>query len=160
MIPEVDAFINIKIKENGKLAFLTGQTPINALIFKGKLSIHNAFCEESPMDRRDFLKITGLASSSVFLVSSPLKSMLQFPLHVSARGNVYRGTADGEIHVSGDGGKTWKLHTRFGPDCPILDMVAGRNGEVALQVGYQHYSFRLDLAENGKDWLVGPNSSL
>ena len=106
------------------------------------------------MDRREFLKVTGLASSSLFLVSSPLKSTLQFPVQVAVGKLLYRGTAEGEIHVSEDKGKTWKLHTRFGKDCPILDMAVNRKGELALQVGYKVNSFRLFLAKNGKDWLV------
>jgi hypothetical protein len=112
------------------------------------------------MDRRDFLKITGLASSSFFLVSSPFKSALRFPVQVAAGGKIFRGTADGDVEVSEDGGKTWKLHTRLGPECPILDIYADHQGQVALQAGYKVHSFRLFLAKNGKDWLVGPNSAI
>jgi hypothetical protein len=108
------------------------------------------------MDRRDFLKITGLASSSLFLVSSPFKAFLKFPVHTVAKGKMYRGTSDGEVHVSDDGGKTWKVHVRFGPECPILGLYTDRQEQVFLQAGYKYHSFRLVLAQNGKDWLVAP----
>jgi hypothetical protein len=112
------------------------------------------------MDRRDFLKFTGLASSSLFLVSSPLKTALRFPVQVAVGNKMYRGTAEGQVHVSDDQGKTWKLHTNFGPDCPILDIFADRHGQVALQAGYKVNSFRLFLSKNGKDWLVTSNSAI
>jgi hypothetical protein len=112
------------------------------------------------MDRRDFLKVTGLATSSLFLVSSPFKSALKFPVQTATGGKIYRGTAEGDVEVSEDGGKTWKLHARFGPDCPILDIYADRHGQVALQAGYKAHSFRLFLAKNGRDWLVGANSAI
>ena len=111
------------------------------------------------MDRRDFLKITGLASSSLFLVSSPFKAFLKFPVQTVARGKIYRGTSDGEVLVSEDGGKNWKLHTRFGPECPIIGLYTDRQDQVYLQAGYKYHSFRLALAKNGKDWLVGPNTT-
>jgi hypothetical protein len=112
------------------------------------------------MDRREFLKIAGLASSSTLLVSSPFKSVLKFPVQVATKDKLFRGTAAGDVQVSEDGGKTWKLHARFGPECPILDLYADRRGQVSLQAGYKLRSFRLTLAKNGKDWLVGPNSSI
>jgi hypothetical protein len=111
------------------------------------------------MNRRDFLKIAGLASTSLFLYSSPLKNILKFPVETVALGKIFRGTSDGEIHVSEDGGKTWKLHTRFGSECPILGLNTDRHGQVNLQAGYKYYSFRLALSKNGKDWLVGPTST-
>ena len=111
------------------------------------------------MDRRDFLKITGLASSSLFLVSSPFNAFLKFPVQTVVQGKIYRGTSEGEVHVSEDSGKTWKLHTRFGPDCPILDMYVDRSGQVSLQAGYKFHSFHLVLSKNGKDWLARPNST-
>ena len=112
------------------------------------------------MERREFLKISGLAASSLFLFSSPFKPILKFPVQVAAQGKLFRGTADGDVQVSEDGGKTWKLHTRFGPEYPILDMYADRQGRVSLQAGYKLHSFRLMLAKNGKDWLLGPNSTI
>lgn len=112
------------------------------------------------MDRRDFLKVSGLASSSLFLVSSPFKSMLKFPVQVVVKGKIFKGTPEGDVFVSEDAGRTWKLHARFGSDCPILDLYVDHNGQVALQAGYKLYSFRLFLAKNGKDWLVGPNSTI
>jgi hypothetical protein len=112
------------------------------------------------MQRREFLKLTGLASSSLFLVSSPFKAVLKFPVQVAAQGKLFRGTSDGEVHVSEDGGKTWKLHTRFGSEYPILGLNTDPQGQVNLQAGYEYRAFRLFLSKNGKDWLVGPNSTI
>jgi hypothetical protein len=111
------------------------------------------------MNRRDFLKVTGLASSSMFLVSSPFKSFLKFPVQTIAKGKIFRGTLDGDVQVSEDGGKKWKLHARFGPECPILGLYTDRQERVYLQAGYKYHSFRLLLAKNGKDWLVEPSST-
>ena len=111
------------------------------------------------MNRRDFLRVTGLASASLFLFSSPFKAVLKFPVQVVAQGKIFRGTSDGEVQVSENGGKIWQLHARFGPECPILGLYTDRQSQVYLQAGYKYHSFRLVLSKNGKDWLVGPNST-
>jgi hypothetical protein len=110
------------------------------------------------MNRRDFLKM-GLASASLLFIPIPFKSFPKIPVQAAAQGKMFRGTSSGDVHVSEDGGKTWKLHTRFGHEFPILDMVSDRKDQLSLQLGYQSHSFRLALSKNGKNWLVGPNSS-
>lgn len=111
------------------------------------------------MNRRDFLLVTGLGSVSLFLSSGPFKTVLKFPVQVAAQGKLFRGTSSGEVQVSEDGGNTWKLHTRFGSEYPILGLNTDRQGQVNLQAGYKYRSFRLVLAKNGKDWLVKTNSA-
>jgi hypothetical protein len=111
------------------------------------------------MNRRDFLRVTVLASTALFLSSYTLKTVMKPPVQASAAGRTFRGTPDGEVLVSEDGGKTWKLHARFGPEIPILAMAADRSGGVSLQAGYKSHSFRLVLSKNGRNWMVEPNSS-
>ena len=82
------------------------------------------------MNRRDFLKV-GLASASLLFIPVPFKSFPQIPVQAAAQGKMFRGTASGEVHVSEDGGKTWKLHTQFGHEFPILDMVSDRKDQLS-----------------------------
>ena len=112
------------------------------------------------MNRREFLKITSLTTASLFLFSNPIKTVLKLPVQVAAQGKIFRGTYGGEVHVSEDGGQTWKLHTRFGPEYPIWGLNTDRHGKVNLQVGYKDYNFHLVLAKNEKHWLVGPSSTI
>ena len=70
-------------------------------------------------------------------------------------GKLFRGTSKGDIYVSTDGGKTWKLHARFGPACPILDISPNHQGRATVKVGYKSHSFQLALAKDGKRWVLG-----
>ena len=107
------------------------------------------------MNRRDFLK-AGLASAVLLMITTPFQSVLAAaPLQTTVRGKTYRGTSKGEVFVSTNGGKTWKLLTHFGAALPILSVTSNLQGQVLLKVGYKSHSFPLALANNGKDWLVG-----
>ena len=108
------------------------------------------------MNRRDFLKVSGLLSVSAWFAMGPLGKIADLPLEPVANKTIYRGTRSGEIHLSADGGKTWALHTSFGPDCPILNIFTGSNGQVYADVGFKLHHFSLILSQNQKNWLTAP----
>lgn len=104
------------------------------------------------MYRRDFLKLNGLLSAALFMQFSSLGKVVSFPLEVEAQGKLYRGTSDGKIHVSGDAGKSWQLHTKFGSDFSIQYLSVNFWGQVKAELGFAGRSFELVLAETGNIW--------
>ena len=108
------------------------------------------------MKRRDFLKVASLFSVSAYIAIGPLGKMAARPLEAISGAKIFRGTRGGEIHTSGDGGKTWELHTSFGPACPIANIYTSPNGQVYADVAFKPHSFHLLLASDGKKWLTMP----
>jgi hypothetical protein len=108
------------------------------------------------MNRREFLKVGGTLSTALIFFSSPFKGFVPKATLSVAGGKSYRGTANGEVHVSEDAGRTWRLHTRFGREYTILDVFPGRNGQIYLIAGYKGRSFHLSLALDEKFWTSEP----
>jgi hypothetical protein len=104
------------------------------------------------MVRRDFLKLSGLLSAAVLIQFNPLGKVVNLPVEVESQGKYYRGTSDGKIYVSADVGKSWQLHTNFGPGLYIVGLRANREGQVHAHLGLNGHSFELALAQNGTTW--------
>jgi len=104
------------------------------------------------MNRRDFLQLSGLALASVFLQTSSLGKMARVPVEVESQGKTYRGTVDGDIYVSEDLGRTWNLHTRFGPQYSITRLSKDANGQIVTMIEYLGYRFQLTLSKTNKYW--------
>jgi hypothetical protein len=105
------------------------------------------------MQRRDFLKLSGVALGAMLLQPGFFDRVGAAPIETQARGLRFRGSR-GEILHSTDAGKTWQLHTRLGPDYEILDLFTDYAGRVYAQVGFQGFIFHLSLSENGKQWVT------
>ncbi|MGC1378886.1 MAG: hypothetical protein WA821_21825 [Anaerolineales bacterium] len=109
------------------------------------------------MNRREFLKLSGMTSAFVLASLSPISVLAKSPAEsetAAVGGKLYRGARNGNIYVSQNGGKTWKLHTGFGPNCPILGMTVAANGQPVAHVGFKQYSFRMALSKDGTVWRV------
>jgi hypothetical protein len=107
------------------------------------------------MVRREFLKLAGMASAGMLVLSSTSFKAITLPMEVEARGKVYRGTQDGKILVSANGGKSWQLHSDFGSHLAVLYMSKDRGENVHAQMGFAGHSFELALAQNGNVWRTG-----
>ena len=108
------------------------------------------------MNRRDFLKVGGMFSAGLIFLSNPLKGFVNGPAEYSAGGKTFRGTASGEVYVSEDAGRTWRLHTRLGPEYSISSIFSGRDGQIYLIASYKGHSFHLSLAPDEKYWQLKP----
>ena len=104
------------------------------------------------MYRRDFLKFSGLLSATFLMKLNSLEKMLYFPVQVSSRGMLYRGTSDGRIYRSMNEGQSWELHTNFGTAYSVLGLEADLFGQVYTQLDFGGHSFELTLAPDGKLW--------
>jgi hypothetical protein len=69
-------------------------------------------------------------------------------------GVTFRGTQDGEIQTSIDGGRTWQLHTRLGSHYAIIDLFSDTSQRVHAKVAFAGRSFDLLLAKDKKLWMT------
>ena len=104
------------------------------------------------MDRRDFLKLSGLLSAAVFIPIRSLGNAVSFPVEAQAQGKLFRATPDGKIYVSDNAGTSWQLHTNFGSHVAIQDLSVNLWGQARAQLRLADYSFEMVLAQTGKGW--------
>ena len=105
------------------------------------------------MQRRDFLKLSGAALGSTFLLTGFFRLVSALPVEAQFRGKHFRGyRSDGDIFVSEDAGETWQLHTRLGPQYSIDDLFVDSDHQIYAQISFMQYGFQLFLSEDGKQW--------
>jgi hypothetical protein len=105
------------------------------------------------MNRRDFLKETaglslaGLATL-VWPVSqlSALTGQASMTVQAQAKGRLLRGTRDGLILESVDGGQTWQKVANFGKHCSIM-AIRVYQGQIYTEVAVLGYPFTLQSAD-------------
>jgi hypothetical protein len=102
------------------------------------------------MDRRDVLKLGAATSLALLLQASPLGRILG-PSNVEAKGLLYRGSRDGYIYSSADGGRTWQEMANFGPDLRVR-VSRDLKGQVFARLFYQGSAFELNLLKDGRTW--------
>jgi hypothetical protein len=104
------------------------------------------------MYRRDFLKLSGLATVALLFQGNRLGRIASQFKQVESHGRFYRGTHNGKIHMSSDKGKSWQLHTNFGPEFSIPDLSTDLQGQVHVQLEFENHTFDLALMKNGVSW--------
>lgn len=103
------------------------------------------------MNRRDFLRISGLLSTAAVLTLTS-GSLAMLPVEAWHRDRLYRGTPDGKIFVSANAGDSWKLLTNFGPEFSIFGLISHASGNLHAHLGFQGYGFDLVLDESEPLW--------
>lgn len=101
------------------------------------------------MNRRDFLKVSGLFS---FILAAPLGNIALMPVVARAQNLLYRGTTDGKFYVSQDAGDTWLLHSALGQNYSVLSIFTDHSKRVHALIGFAGRRFNLILDQNGKSW--------
>jgi hypothetical protein len=104
------------------------------------------------MNRRDFLKLAGLLSTALIFQFEPLGKVMRLPVEAQAGGKAYRGTIDGKIFISENAGKTWQIHTDFGSDFSVLELLTDVHENIHAYLGFSGYSFQLTCSPNNKVW--------
>jgi photosystem II stability/assembly factor-like uncharacterized protein len=107
------------------------------------------------MNRREFLKVS-LMSAVSYVALGPMGNFLSTDVEAVVAGKTYRGTQDGKIMISGNGGRSWQLHTKFGPGYSILNIFTAKDNHLYVSISHKHANFYLVLAKNGKAWLSQP----
>jgi len=111
--------------------------------------------------RRELLKMMGVSvgAGMVNAAQAPLRSASRAFSWLEAAsadpqaefgGKLFRGTVDGCIHVSTDGGKSWKLLTCLHRGCTVTALKANRSGLVAT-LEFAGHLFSLQSSD-GKLW--------
>jgi hypothetical protein len=105
------------------------------------------------MNRRDFLKLGGIATLVLALpVWKLAEHVLTFPM-VEFNGIFFRGTPTGEIQISKDQKQTWQKQVYFGQDFAIQNFSI-QPDELTAKVDYQGWDFYLTFSEETNNWLV------
>jgi hypothetical protein len=104
---------------------------------------------EVSMRRREFLKIIAITAVAPLI---PLGLVGIRPAEAAVNGMVYRADASGRILTSSDAGKTWQLHTHFGPQYSIIALTVDAASRVRARIGFSGHSFDLILSQKGKFW--------
>jgi photosystem II stability/assembly factor-like uncharacterized protein len=65
-------------------------------------------------------------------------------------GRLFRGTRDGRILTSPDGGRSWRRSANFGEECRVQELAAA-GGSLAVRIGYRGFTFRL-VSADGVAW--------
>jgi hypothetical protein len=107
------------------------------------------------MNRRDFLRISGLAFLTLIVPANPILSFSKkIPVELIADGLTFRGASGGEIYTSADAGYTWQLHTRLGSEYTINSLFLDGSQHIHAKVSFGGRSFDLSLTKDHKYWLT------
>jgi hypothetical protein len=104
------------------------------------------------MNRREFLKLGGALSAMLVLPLGSLGKEVASLATIALQGLTYRGTLDGKVYVSANGGKTWKLHTDFGPAFTIFSLTLVPRNRIYARIGFAGKSFGLVLSPAEHVW--------
>ena len=106
------------------------------------------------MKRRAFLKLTAMASATIFLNLAGLSQSASMSQQVQSDDILYMGNSNGEILFSRDSGETWLDHTRLPAGTSIMSINIDPSGRVYAHLGYSGHSFTIKLAEDGRNWMT------
>lgn len=103
--------------------------------------------------RRTFFKVAGLAAGALLLAPRSAQGAGNyFIAQAAAFGRQYRGTRDGLVFESSDGGKAWQQVANFGSQCAV-QALSDRRGQLQAQIGVGAYNFALTSAD-GRKWYT------
>ncbi len=97
--------------------------------------------------RRSFIKVASLTAGAVLL--APVVAQIvsgASVVYAEALGKKYKGTRDGRVLESVDGGKTWQQVANFGSHCAVLALI-DRKGRIQAKIGVGGYDFALISAD-------------
>jgi hypothetical protein len=107
------------------------------------------------MQRREFIKLSGAALGSAFLLAGLSGQLATLPVEATFQGKLFRGYRnDGDIFVSEDAGESWQLHARLGHQYSIDDLFVDATDQMHARVGFMQYRFQLFLSKDGKQWKI------
>jgi hypothetical protein len=101
--------------------------------------------------RRNFIKVAGLAAGALLLAAAQGAGNTVIA-QTAALGKMYRGTRDGLVFESSDGGKTWQQVANFGSHCAV-QVLSDRRGKLQARIGVGAHGFELASAD-GRKWYT------
>jgi len=96
------------------------------------------------MNRRQFLTIaTATTAFGMLRLAAPSLVTAQGSMPIMRRQRRYRGTKDGKLYESNNGGRAWQLIADFGNHCPVDKIITQKNGDIVVKLSCAGYSFDL-----------------
>jgi len=93
--------------------------------------------------RRSFMQVAGLAAGAALLAPLVAEVVSGSSIaYADALGKKYKGTRDGHVFESVDGGQTWQQVANFGSHCAVLALSERRN-RLEAEIGVAGYGFAL-----------------
>jgi hypothetical protein len=93
------------------------------------------------------MRAAGLATGALLLAPVVAEGADSYSsAQTDALGKKYRGTRDGRVLESVDGGRTWQQVASFGSHCAV-QALSNRQGQLRARIGVQGYSFALISAD-------------
>ena len=75
-------------------------------------------------------------------------------MEIEFQGRYFRGTDDGEIHVSNNDKQSWTKQSGFGSQFSVHKLFTDIYGQLNAEMEFQGFYFNLVLAEDGSVWRV------
>jgi hypothetical protein len=104
------------------------------------------------MNRRDFLKLGGVVSAMLVVPLGSIVREIDSLATVELNGTTYRGTPDGKVYTSADGGRTWSLLTNFGSGITVFSLIAAPRNRIYARLGFASKSFGLVYSLKDGNW--------
>lgn len=104
------------------------------------------------MNRRDFLKLGSTVSALLYLPVGTLARSVDSLTMVEMKGVTYRGTHDGKVYSSVDGGKSWNLLVDFGREIAILSLDLLPGSRLYARLGFAGRDFHLVYTLKDNAW--------
>ena len=104
------------------------------------------------MNRRNFLRTSAMAIGTTVLAGGLDEPLADATTNGSAVR--YRGSNDGKIFVSRNGGRTWQLFTDFGKDVSIPRVESVAHDRVVATLTYRRHDFTLALKPDSRSWCT------
>jgi hypothetical protein len=118
--------------------------------------------ESLKMSRRSFMRVSGATIGSLAIGALPRAlpptaiDQVQPPefklVQINFGKTILRGTRDGRILESSDGGKTWQQVANFGKHCAVVAL-AEQRGQCLAQVEVQSFRFAL-TSTDARTWYT------
>ncbi|MFC1997298.1 twin-arginine translocation signal domain-containing protein [Chloroflexota bacterium] len=106
------------------------------------------------LNRRDFLKIAGIAAGTAVSAYVFASFELKNPsAQLKRNGELvnFKGTTSGKIFESLDNGETWSVSADFGKDCAVRTVRSNSAGLLA-EIEYEGFHFKLQSSD-GRTWF-------
>lgn len=104
--------------------------------------------------RRRFIKHLAM-TSAVLAASTPLSVLALPATHAELKlgSKIYRGTADGKILLSEDGGLNWRTLVQFGVKYRVEQLMINDHGSIKARLNGEHGPFWLK-SKNDQHWFT------
>jgi hypothetical protein len=106
------------------------------------------------MNRRAFIRTTATMALTTTVLAGGLDTSDADAATTRSDALRYRGSRDGKVFISRNGGRTWKLLTDFGRDVVIPKIGYDAHGRVVATLIYRRHDFKLALLPDNRSWCT------